>query len=92
MWYLQSHFVCSNRGRAYGDLALGTDVARLWNHPESSVATRKRILRTVLEEIVVIVEPGVLRPKLHWKRGDHTMLEVVKNRCGQHRWKTSAHH
>jgi excisionase family DNA binding protein len=71
-------------------LALGTDVARLWNHPAASVATRKRILRTVLEEIVVTVEPGVLRLKLHWKGGDHTMLEVMKSRAGQHRWKTSA--
>jgi hypothetical protein len=34
-------------------LALGTDVARLWNQPAASVATRKRILRTVLEEIIV---------------------------------------
>ncbi|MCP3476597.1 recombinase family protein [Bradyrhizobium sp. CCGUVB1N3] len=71
-------------------LALGTDVARLWKHPDASVATRKRILRTVLEEIIVTVEPGVLHLKLHWKGGDHTMLEVAKNRAGQHRWKTSA--
>jgi DNA invertase Pin-like site-specific DNA recombinase len=41
-------------------LALGTDVARLWNHPTASVTTRKRILRTVLEEIIVTVKPGVL--------------------------------
>jgi excisionase family DNA binding protein len=25
---------------------------------------------------------------LHWQGGDHTHLEVVKNRTGQHRWKT----
>jgi hypothetical protein len=30
------------------------------------------------------------REKLHWKGGDHTMLEVAKNRSGQHRWKTNA--
>jgi excisionase family DNA binding protein len=71
-------------------LALGTDVARLWNQPAASTAIRKRILRTVLEEIVVTVEPGALHLKLHWKGGDHTTLEVVKNRAGQHRWKTSA--
>ena len=71
-------------------LALGKDVARLWNHPSASVTTRKRILRTVLEEIIVTVEPGVLQVKLHWKGGDHTMLEVAKNRSGQHRWKTNA--
>ena len=71
-------------------LALGTDVARLWNHPTASVTTRKRILRTVLEEIIVTVKPGVLHVILHWKDGDHTMLEVAKNRSGQHRWKTNA--
>ena len=51
---------------------------------------RKRILRAVLEEIIVTVEPGQLQLKLHWKGGDHTTLEVVKNRAGQHRWKTDA--
>jgi excisionase family DNA binding protein len=69
-------------------LALGTDVARLWNDPAASTAIRKRILRTVLEEIIVTVEPGALHLKLHWKGGDHTTLQVVKNRSGQHRWKT----
>jgi excisionase family DNA binding protein len=69
-------------------LALGTDLPRLWNHSAGSAATRKRILRAVLEEIIVTVEPGQLRLKLHWKGGDHTALEVVKNRRGQHRWKT----
>jgi excisionase family DNA binding protein len=70
-------------------LALGTDLPRLWNRSASSSATRKRILRTVLEEIIVTVEPGQLRLKLHWKGGDHTTLEVAKNRTGQHRWKTN---
>jgi excisionase family DNA binding protein len=71
-------------------LALATDLPRLWNHPGGSTAIRKRILRAVLEEIIVSVEPGQLRLKMHWKGGDHTMLEVVKNRVGQHRWKTAA--
>jgi excisionase family DNA binding protein len=70
-------------------LALGTDLQRLWNHSAASAVTRKRILRAVLEEIIVTVEPGQLRLKLHWKGGDHTTLEVVKNRAGQHRWKTN---
>ena len=42
-------------------LALGTDLERLWNHPAASAAIRKRILRAVLEEIIVTVEPGHLR-------------------------------
>lgn len=73
-----------------GFLALGEDLERLWNHPAASAATRKRILRAVLEEIIVTVESGHLRLRLHWKGGDHTSLEVVKNRSGQHRWKTDA--
>jgi excisionase family DNA binding protein len=71
-------------------MALAEDLPRLWNHPAASVETRKRVLRAVLEEIIVVVEPGCLRLKVHWKGGDHTALEVVKNRSGQHRWKTDA--
>lgn len=71
-------------------LALGTDLQRLWAHPAATAVTRKRILRAVLEEIVVTVEPGRLHLKLHWKGGDHTALAVVKNRAGQHRWTTSS--
>jgi DNA invertase Pin-like site-specific DNA recombinase len=69
--------------------ALGAELPRLWNHPAASAEMRKRILRTVLEEVVVTVEPGQLSLKLHWKGGDHTALTVAKNRAGQHRWKTS---
>ena len=42
----------------------------------------------MLDEIVVTVEPDRLHLLLHWQGGDHTRLEVVKNRAGQHRWKT----
>jgi hypothetical protein len=34
-------------------LALAEDLPALWNHPAASVETRKRILRTVLKEIIV---------------------------------------
>jgi excisionase family DNA binding protein len=71
-------------------LALADDLPRLWNHPAASAETRKRILRAVLEEIIVSVEPDRLHLTLHWQGGDHTRLEVVKNRAGQHRWKTEA--
>jgi excisionase family DNA binding protein len=71
-------------------LALADDLPRLWNHPAASAETRKRILRAVLEEIIVTVEADRLRLMLHWRGGDHTRLEVVKNRAGEHRWKTDA--
>ena len=44
----------------------------------------------MLEEIIVTVEPAHLHLKLHWKGGEHTLLEVPKSRHGEHRWKTSA--
>src|SRR5204863_7422078 len=69
-------------------LALADDLPRLWNHPAASSETRKRILRAVLNEIIVTVEADRLRLVLHWQGGDHTRLEVVKNRTGQNRWKT----
>lgn len=71
-------------------MALAEDLPRAWSHPAASVETRKRILRTVLEEIIVNMEPAHLHLKLHWKGGEHTSLEVPKSRHGQHRWKTSA--
>jgi excisionase family DNA binding protein len=70
-------------------LELATDLPRVWNHPSASAATRKRILRAVLEEIIVTVESGRLLLKLHWKGGDHTALQVAKNRVGQTRWTTT---
>lgn len=69
-------------------LTLADDLPRLWNHPAASAEIRKRILRAVLNEIVVTVEPDRLHLMLHWQGGDHTRLEVVKNRVGQHRWRT----
>jgi len=63
-------------------------VPRLWNHPAASVETRKRILRAILKEIIVTAEPHRLHLALHWQGGDHTRLEVIKNRAGEHRWKT----
>jgi excisionase family DNA binding protein len=69
-------------------LALADDLAQLWNHPAASNETRKRILRAVLEEVVVTAEADRLHLVLHWQGGDHTRLEVAKNRTGQNRWKT----
>jgi excisionase family DNA binding protein len=69
-------------------MALADDLPRLWNHPAASSETRKRILRAVLKEIIVTVAADRLRLVLHWQGGDHTGLEVAKNRTGQNRWKT----
>jgi hypothetical protein len=37
-------------------LVLGSDLERAWNHPAATAETRKRILRTVITEIVARIE------------------------------------
>ena len=82
----QPRVLCDDERAAL--LALADDLPRLWSHPAASSETRKRILRAVLKEIIVTVEASRLRLVLHWQGGDHTRLEVAKNRTGQNRWKT----
>ncbi len=69
-------------------LALGEELPYVWEHPAAPAQLKKRIVRTVIEEIVVRVEANRVCLVIHWQGGDHTELKVVKNRCGQHRWKT----
>lgn len=71
-------------------LALGNDLERLWSSPGATAQTRKRIVRTVINEIIVRVENNWLDLVVHWQGGDHTPLKVKKNRVGQHRWSTDA--
>lgn len=68
-------------------LELGDDLQRLWSHPASPPELKKRILRTVLEEIVADVheDPPEVELRLHWKGGVHTRLRIPRNRKGQHR-------
>ncbi len=71
-------------------LALGADLETAWSHPGAAAETRKRILRTVLEEIVVPLAETRIERLLQWRGGDHTRLAVPRNRRGQHRWSTGA--
>jgi excisionase family DNA binding protein len=71
-------------------LALGADVELAWDSPGATAATRKRIIRTLIHEIIVHVRDEMLDLVIHWQGSDHTALQVRKNRKGQHRWSTSA--
>ena len=71
-------------------LALGSDLERAWNSAGATPATRKRIIRTLINEIVVCVSDQTLDLVVHWHGGDHTELKVKKNRTGQHRWSAAA--
>ncbi len=67
-------------------MQLGTDLALAWSHPAATSATRKRIVRAALSEIVVRVEAEHIEMILHWQGGDHTALKLKKNGAGKHRW------
>ena len=71
-------------------LALGADVEQAWSSPAASPATRKRIIRTLIDEIIVRVEDSALDLVIRWQGGDHTPLRVAKNHVGRHRWSTDA--
>ena len=70
--------------------ALGADVERAWHSAGATAATRKRIIRTLIEEIIVRVVDDALDLVIRWAGGDHTPLRVRKNRVGEHRWSTDA--
>jgi hypothetical protein len=67
-------------------LQMGADLEAAWHHPAATAVTRKRIIRTVLHEVVARVEDDLIHLLLHWQGGDHTRITVRKNRRGQTRW------
>jgi DNA invertase Pin-like site-specific DNA recombinase len=67
-------------------MQLGADLERAWSHPAATSATRKRILRATLYEIIVRVEGDHIEMVLHWQGGDHTALKLRRNGAGKHRW------
>lgn len=69
-------------------MSLGADIERAWGCPGTTSATKKQIIRTLVEEIVVRLDGETIELVVHWQGGAHSALAVRKNRCGQHRWKT----
>jgi len=73
-----------------GLLRLGEDLPRLWRHPRSDQTLKKRIVRTLLHEIIVTKDGERISMVLHWQGGDHTSLEFLKSKTGEHRYATPA--
>lgn len=69
-------------------LALGQDVEKLWHHPHASHALKKRIVRCLIEEIIVDLiantDGATVSAVVHWKGGIHTQIQVRKNATGHH--------
>ena len=71
-------------------LTLGADLTLAWNSPSVSIETRKKIIRLLICEIVVDAVEDRLDLIIHWQGGDHTRLQVKKNKLGENRWVTNA--
>jgi len=64
--------------------ALAEDFDRVWNIEPTNIRLKKRIVRTLIEEIIVDVSPegSVIELVIHWKGGVHTQLHVKRRRRG----------
>ena len=84
---LESNIVSLNAEQKQRLLTLGTNLKSAWDSPDAPVTLKKRILRTVLNEIVV--EKGSdcedICLRLHWSGGAHTTLSVRRTPSGRHR-------
>jgi len=68
-------------------LTLGSDFARVWQDPSTDMRLKKRIVRTLVEEIVADVnEAGdTIEAVIHWRGGIHSTRRVRKNTTGHRR-------
>jgi hypothetical protein len=64
--------------------SLAGDLEAVWKHPETDARLKKRIVRTLIEEIVVDVDgqAGEIIAVVHWKGGVHTELRIPRQRRG----------
>ena len=68
------------------DLAtLGADLKSVWTAPSTDARLKKRIVRTVIEEVIADIDedPAEIVLTVHWSGGVHTELRLPKRRRGQ---------
>jgi DNA invertase Pin-like site-specific DNA recombinase len=66
---------------------LAGDLEAVWSYPETDARLKKRIVRTLIEEVVVDVDgqAGEIIAVVHWKGGVHTELRIPRRRRGYSR-------
>lgn len=69
-----------DEGQKRDIMQLGQDFSRVWNSEHCPPELKKRIVRTVIEEIVVDLDDATqtLSFVVHWKGGTHTRIEMFK--------------
>ena len=70
---------------------LAADLESIWNDDHTDPRLKKRIVRTLIREIVVDVDAqaGEVILVIHWKGGLHTELRLPRRRRGQNNAQTS---
>ena len=66
-------------------LALSRDLPLIWDHPKTDVTVKKRILRALIEEVLVDVDSqqGLIEIVIHWKGGVHSEVQVRRRKRGR---------
>ena len=66
-------------------LELGSNLNAAWNEASTPVELKKRIIRTLINDIVVDVNHprATIEMQIHWAGGVHTPLKVRKNKFGR---------
>ena len=70
---------------------LSEDLGQVWRAPETDVRLKKRIVRTLIDEVIVDTDDVAHEISLviHWKGGVHTELRLRRRRRGQNSAQTS---
>jgi DNA invertase Pin-like site-specific DNA recombinase len=64
---------------------LASDLESVWNSPDTDARIKKRIVRTLVEEVIADVDSDAAEiiVYVHWKGGVHTELRLPRRRRGQ---------
>jgi DNA invertase Pin-like site-specific DNA recombinase len=71
--------------------ALADDLHAAWHAPTTNMRTKQRLVRALIEEIVIDVDDATREVVLviHWRGGQHSELRVRKPKVGEHSKVTS---
>jgi DNA invertase Pin-like site-specific DNA recombinase len=71
-------------------MRLGANLTELWDHPTTSMVLKKRLLRSIIEEITADSDDKTreLSFRIHWVGGVHTTLRMQRPGTGEHRHAT----
>jgi DNA invertase Pin-like site-specific DNA recombinase len=71
---------------------LADDLQEAWDAPTTTMRTRQRLVRALVEEIIADLDEksGEIVLTIHWKGGQHSELRTHKPKTGEHRKRISS--